>query len=343
MLVLCLLLGTFSAAQDSSRLQLSAYGEFYYGYDFGRPANGERPFFLYNHKRHNTPALNLALVKAAYRHTRVRATVGLMTGDYARYNLAAEPRPLRTLFEANVGVRLSQKQDLWLDAGVLPSHIGFESAVGASHWTASRSMAADNSPYYETGVKLTATNNRKNVTMSLLLLNGWQHIKRPDGVRRPSFGFQYTYQPTAAFTLNYSNFIGGDKPDSLHAWRIYQNWYAIFSQDAWGWIVGFDLGRDRNPGGNYACWYTPALIVRRCMGKKIQAAIRAEYFSDANNAYLGPAAGPGLRVWGFSANTDYRVGKHLLWRAELRKLSADRQVFAAANNWAVLTTLCLQW
>ena len=38
--------------QDTSAFKLSGYGEVYYSFDFARLANGERPDFLYNHKRH---------------------------------------------------------------------------------------------------------------------------------------------------------------------------------------------------------------------------------------------------------------------------------------------------
>ena len=46
--------------------------------------------------------------------------------------------------------RLNQR----IEAGVLPSYIGFETATAATNLTVSRSLLAENSPYYMTGIKL---------------------------------------------------------------------------------------------------------------------------------------------------------------------------------------------
>jgi hypothetical protein len=81
-----------------------------------------------------------------------------MIGNYAQYNLLTEPTWAQFIYEANVGFKISRKQNVWLDAGIMPSHIGFESAVSADCWTLTRSILAENSPYYETGVKISYTN-----------------------------------------------------------------------------------------------------------------------------------------------------------------------------------------
>ncbi len=40
-----------------------AYVEAYYHYDFNKPADNNRPGFIYSHNRHNEFNLNLALIK----------------------------------------------------------------------------------------------------------------------------------------------------------------------------------------------------------------------------------------------------------------------------------------
>ena len=119
------------AQADSSKASLtfSGYAEVYYSYDFGNPGNHERPSFFYNFNRHNEANLNLGFINANYTAKNVRANLGLMAGTYAQYSLSAEQPLLRNLWQANIGVKLSGKENLWLDAGVFPSHIGFESAV----------------------------------------------------------------------------------------------------------------------------------------------------------------------------------------------------------------------
>jgi hypothetical protein len=128
-----------SHAQDSSNFILSGYAEVYYGYDFGQPENGERPNFLYNHKRHNEINANLALIRGGYARDRVRGVVALMAGNYVQYNMALEPDGVRNIHEARVGLRLLKERDLWIDAGIFPSHIGFESVIGMDCPTLTRS------------------------------------------------------------------------------------------------------------------------------------------------------------------------------------------------------------
>ena len=146
-----------SSAQDSagtekkSSLIISGYADIYYQYDFNKPVDKLRPPFLYNFKRHNEINTNLILLKASYDGKKFRANLGVMTGNYAKYNLAAEPEFFRYIYEANIGYKFSEKVSV--DAGILPSHIGCESAIAKDNWNLSRSILAESSPYYETGIK----------------------------------------------------------------------------------------------------------------------------------------------------------------------------------------------
>jgi hypothetical protein len=54
-----------------------------------------------------------------------------MAGNYSQYNLSAEPTWAQFIYEANIGLKSSNKTNIWIDAGILPSHIGFESAISA--------------------------------------------------------------------------------------------------------------------------------------------------------------------------------------------------------------------
>lgn len=342
-IMLCLVLCFQAAGQDSSSFTLSGYAELYYGFDFDSPIHHERPFFLYNHKRHNEVNLNLAFAKATYTTAKLRSNLALMTGTYAQYNLAAEPPVLRFIYEANIGVRLSQKHNLWLDAGIMPSHIGFESAVAADCWTPSRSMVAENSPYYEAGVKLTSTDKREKFFFSLLLLNGWQRIERPVGINSPSLGIQVNYKANADVTLNYSNFLGTDKPDSLHAFRTYHDLYAIWQlSKRWGLITGVDIGSEERANSKMAVWYTPVVIVRRSIGSNSFVAFRSEYFYDRRQVLLQTTTRNGFEVFGLSLNYDYVITKNALARVEWKSYLSKDKIFndyKANNNHSFLLTI----
>jgi hypothetical protein len=331
--------------QDSAALTFSGYAEIYYGYDFDKPVNHERPFFIYNHKRHNEVAVNLAYAKANYSTNKIRSNLALMAGTYTQYNLAAEPEVLRFIYEANVGVKLSRKHNVWLDAGIMPSHIGFESAVSADCWTPSRSILAENSPYFETGIKLTSTTKEDNFFISLLLLNGWQRIERPEGINRPSFGLQLNYKYKNNLTFNYSNFIGMDKPDSLHALRTYHNLYGIFQTGKWGLIGGLDIGTDKNINNKYACWFSPVVIVKRTLAGHSFMALRTEYFNDEKQALLVTNTANGFKTLGLSINYDYWIAKNVTVCVEGKGFFASDKIFKQNkeyNNYALLTALCIK-
>ena len=197
-LILVLFIGFSGFSQNTSdevngsikSFTFQGYGEIYYSVDSSNPANNEKSNFLYNHKRNNEININLAYAKASFNQNNIRANAALMIGNYSQYNLSAEPNWAEFIFEANVGFKVSKKQNIWLDAGIMPSHIGFESAISADCWTLSRSILAENSPYYETGIKLSYTNKSEKFNASFLVLNGWQKIKTPDYFKQPSFGLQ---------------------------------------------------------------------------------------------------------------------------------------------------------
>ena len=74
----------FAQNDSLKNLTFNAYGELYYSYDFAKPANHEKPDFIYNHKRHNEVNANLILLKTNYSATNLRANLGLMAGNYSR-------------------------------------------------------------------------------------------------------------------------------------------------------------------------------------------------------------------------------------------------------------------
>ncbi len=180
--IFCFCVGMFGysgvLAQDSAAkktaIAWSVFVESYYSYDFARPATHEKAPFLYNYNRHNEVTINLTLASIAFYDGTKRANFALMAGTYPQYNLAAEPELLRPVYEANAGVKLAKKKELWLDAGILPSHIGFESAISKDCWALTRSLVAENSPYYEAGVRTSYKTANQKWYVAILWLNGGQ-------------------------------------------------------------------------------------------------------------------------------------------------------------------------
>ena len=330
-------ISTASLAQDSLKtpnpLTISGYIESFYTYDFNKPADNNRPGFFYSYNRHNEFNLNLGYIKGSYNTEKVRANLALAAGTYINANYAAEPGVLKNVFEANAGFKIGKK-NLWLDAGIFSSHIGFESAVGKDNWALTRSIVADNSPYYEAGAKLTFTTDNNKWVFSGLALNGWQRIKRVDGNSRMNYGTQITYKPTGKIILNYSTFIGTDKPDSARQMRYYHNLYGIFQlSDVFGITAGFDIGTEEKTSTNsdMNTWYTPVLIAKLNVSPKVSLVARGEYYNDEKGVIISTGTINGFKTTGVSLNLDYAPSPNMLFRIEGRSLNSRDNIFAKGN------------
>lgn len=317
-------------AQDTTAapvLKLSAYIEAYYAYDFANPANHQRPGFIYSHNRHNEFALNLGYLKAAYHTDRVRGNLALMTGTYAQYNLAAEPALLQNIFEANAGIRLSKKADLWLDAGVMPSHIGFESAIGKDCWTLTRSLLADNTPYYETGARLSINSSNGKWYAAAMLLNGWQRMTRVPGIQNAILGTQLTYKPNSNVTLNWSSYWGDERPGNTVVTRFFNNFYGIFNLSSkLGLIAGLDIGTQETGNDASSSWVTPIGILRYSINEHWALAGRVEYYGDQDGIIISSPS-DGFETLGLSLNLDYMPVSNVSLRFEGRTLSGQGDYF----------------
>lgn len=336
-----------NAQETTKPLTFSGYVETYYSYDFSNPANHEKSAFLYNHNRHNELNLNLGLLKASYNTDKIRANIGVMVGTYAQYNLAAEQGLLKNIYEANAGVKISKKSNVWIDAGIMSSHIGFESAIGKDDWNLTRSLLAENSPYYESGIKLSYTSANEKWYLTGLVLNGWQRIQRVSGNQTPAFGTQLTYKPHSNITLNWSTYIGNEQPDSVSKWRYFNNLYGQFQlNEKLGFIAGFDFGFEQkvHKSLTYNTWLTPVLIARFAATDKIRIAARAEYYQDKNGVIISTNTPNGFQTFGYSLNFDYAIIDNLLWRIEGRVFDSKDKIFADKNqNFYLTSALCFSF
>ena len=335
-------------AAPNSGLTVTGYVEAYYSHDFTLDKNTqERPGFLYNHRRNREVNVNLAFVKAAYTAGRVRGNLALQVGTYPQYNYAAEQDLVKNVFEANAGVKLSGTSDLWLDAGIFGSHIGFESAIAKDNWTLTRSLLAENSPYYLSGAKVTFNSANGKLTLLGSVVNGWQRVKKLDGYSGPSISTQVQYRPSANLTLNWSSFLGADRPDSLKQGRFFNNFYAIINpQGKFGVILGFDIGSDRKPvvrtggdervdgGGSYA-WYSPVVIARYKTSDRSYVNGRVEYYDDKNGVIIGL---PGFQTMGYSLGYDHAILPNALFRIEGKVFDSKTPIFENQRINTSLTT-----
>jgi hypothetical protein len=327
-------LGPSAAVAESgeSPWTFSGYVEPYVVVERRRSPEGQRAGFLYNFDRAGQPDLNLAMVRVGHEGPRLRAGLAVAAGTYMEANYAAEPSGLGHLLEGWIGTASSDGR-VTADIGVFPSHIGFESAIGVDNWTLTRSLAAENSPYFESGLRVGWRSKDGRWSAAGLLLNGWQRIRRPDSLE-PAIGHQLTWTPHDRLTVNSSSFIGSDKPRGERRMRYFHDLYAIASVgEAWQVAAGLDTGFEEATagGGRVNRWSSPQLVVRRRLGSTSFAAARVERYRDPGGVLVSPT-GDGLVAWGLSANVDRRFGKRYTLRTEVRWLRATAPVFETRSD-----------
>ncbi|MCX8474057.1 MAG: porin [Sediminibacterium sp.] len=332
-------LGSLSsfAQSDSTNnpFKISGYLETYYCYDLANPPNHIRQNYVYSFNRDNEVNLNLGFIKAAYTTNKVRANLAFMAGTYANANLADEPDVSKNIFEANAGIKLSSKKNLWVDAGIFASHIGFESAIGKDSWNLTRSILADHSPYFESGVKISYTSDNQKWFICGLILNGWQRIQRIDGNNTPAFGHQITFTPNSKISLNSSSFIGSDTPDSTRQLRYFHNFYGQFQlTEKLAMLFGFDIGAQQTAknSSNYYTWYSPVLIFKYALLEKMSISLRGEYYSDPNAVIINTGSLDGFQTYSYSMNFDYQILNNMVWRIEGRGFTSKDKIFSLNNH-----------
>lgn len=149
-----------------------------------------------------------------------------------------------------------------------------------------------------------------------------------------SFGTHIIYKPSGKVTLNYSTFIGTDRPDSVRQLRYYHNIYGIFQiSDKFGITAGFDIGTEEksNTNSDMNTWYTPVLIAKLNVSQKVSITARGEYYEDKKAVIITTGTANGFKTTGVSFNVDYAASSNMLFRIEGRSLNSKDNIFVKDN------------
>ena len=325
---------------------LTTYGfvDAYYGFDFDHGNTNQRPGFLYSHNRQNEFTVNNAVLGMRYDDGQVRGALGIHAGTYVSANYAAEDQVLKHIYEAYAGFRPFNKA--WLDLGIFGSHIGFESAISKDNWTLTRSLMAENSPYYESGARLTYEVGPK-LTLTGLVLNGWQNIRETN--QGKALGTQIQWKPTAKLLLNSSTFYGNEQPqDSLKRRRYFHNFYLTYAAtERLNLALVFDVGKQQSAGHHgYDSWHAGSAFVKYKLADKLSTTLRGEYYNADRgvliNSIMPAPTEARFLAGGTSLNLDYLPTANVAFRVEGRYLRAQSAIFqhdsGASRNYGNLTT-----
>jgi len=335
--------------QDTSRhVTWSAYVDSYYAWDGGRPANFDRGYTT-QAARHNEFNINLAHVAASLTSSRVRGRVALQAGTSVQSNYAGEPvvgnlsggTLSRHIQEATVGARLAPS--LWVDGGVYFSYIGLEGWISRDNPTYTRSLVAEFTPYYLSGVHLTWQPSAK-LTAQVHVMNGWQNMSENNSSK--AVGARLDWQALPSLTLTYGNFTGNEQPQGSPARTRLLNQLMAKATLGVGLLIQgqVDVGHE----GTGRDWYGFTLIGRKELGPAVAVAGRIERYSDPDQVIVVTGTPSGLVTNGASLGLDVGAPGGVLWRTEVRGLRATAELFPSAaapnasrTNIVLVTSLAL--
>jgi len=328
------------------KFDFSGYLETYYTYDFNKPEGTTRQSFLYNHNRHNEFNVNMALLRSSISYDNFYAKIAIQAGTYVQDNYSNED--IKFLNEAYVGAYLDKSEKISFDAGIFASHIGFETATSASNLTLTRSILAENTPYFLSGIRFNYKPNEK-WTFVGILNNGWQRINKPNRNALPAFGSQIVYKPSPKSLLNWSTFIGDEPIANNLRTRYFNNFYWDYQWTSkWRTILGFDYSfQKRVSGEKYANCFAPVAIAQYSITPKWQMAYRTEYYRDKENIMISANYGS-FKTLGNSLNLDFLPNSKVKIRTEARWLHSDTENFAtqsgySKDNFFVTAAMSFEW
>lgn len=331
MLVAQPVLPATATTDTTTQVTFGGFVDGYYAFDFNRPANFDRPFTT-QAARHDEFNVNLAFLEAKLDAARMRGRLALQVGTSVQANYAGEPHNgavsgpdlARFIQEAVVGTRIAS--NLWLDGGIFLSHIGMEGFISRDNPMYTRSLVADYSPYYESGVKATwqATST---VSALFTVVNGWQNISETNAAK--SVGVRLDYSPSSATTLSYFNYFGDEARDSAtqRQPRFYNGVGLRCALSPQLLVMGeVDYGTQRNASGN-STWHGGMVTGHYHVTPTAVIGGRVERYSDRDQVILVTGVADGLSANGVSVGVDVTPQPRVVWRSELRGLLAESAVF----------------
>ena len=233
---------------------------------------------------------------------------------------ATGPEIWRSIYQASVSYTAPIGRGILFEAGIYPSHIGYESFFSKDNWNYTRGWMGEFSPYYQAGLKIAVPIDDR-WSVQVHFLNGWQTIG--DDNRAKAVGTQIAWTGER-LSVAFNTFAGPELPRDNSHWRLFGDLTATWK--AAGWLslgATADAGRQDLPVGA-ALWHAAALYARFAIHEHAAIALRAEYYDDRDGFFSG------ARQWlrDGTATVEIRAAEHLLVKVEARQDIADAHVFA---------------
>ena len=321
---------------EQGKISIGGYIDSYYGFDFSQPKMNERAYSV-SSSRTSEFNVNLAYIDIKYHNDKIRGKITTGFGTYMNSNYSSEQGSLKNIIEANAGIKISKKKNVWIDAGIIGSPYTNETIISKDHLMYSRSFGVEFSPYYLSGVKLSYPLTQK-INSYVYLINGWQEIL--DVNKTPSLGTQLEFRPNKKLLINWDTYFGDEK--SAHSptfrTRFFSDLYAIyesgkkFSFTSCAYIgsqnIKDSLGRKSN-----AAWWHGNFTAGYKLMKNTSLSARIEYFSDPNSVQIHPiTSSVGFSSYSGGLCLNVKISNNAMFRIEDRIYYSEEKVYFDKNG-----------
>lgn len=278
----------------------------------------------------NAVSINLAHIEFKYNSTKVRGKFIPGFGSYMDANYANETGLFKNIIEASVGYLINEKHGIWLDVGVLPSPFTNETAFSRDHIMLTRSLCAENAPYYVTGARL-AWKASERITLYGYMLNGWQNIIETNPQKAGTL--QFEYKKGDQITVNWNVYAGyeGNPSASTDQERLFSDAYIVYKgSNRLSYSICMMGGRQFRSHNNKADFFAGNVAVNYQLIKQLSLSSRVERISDINKAItnqnnLGNTRGRITNSTSIGVN--YQPQKEILFRVECKRYFGINKVF----------------
>ena len=313
------------------KLSIHGFVDAYYLYDFNQPRAEVTPYQV-SSNRHNEVNINLVYAAFRYNSSRIRAAFVPAFGTYMNNNYASEPQTLKNLLEANAGIKLFKNKEIWLDVGVMTSPITNESPVSKDQFLYSRSMAAEYSPYFVTGAKVSIPLSAKFST-NFFLLNGWQQTVTHNSDK--SVALQMEFRPTNnwLFDLNLYTGNAANNPRPDFRQRHFIDFYTIYQSSNKRLNASFDAYygiqklKDKNGDLSESNWWNMNFQTLYWFHHNHGFGARLEYLNDPSNMMVTPLYTNGFQTAGYTLAYNYKVLENCMLRFDCKYYQSKQNVF----------------
>ena len=343
-----------STADTTIKVTFGGFIDSYYAYDVDRPKTLDRSFFsglpfTTQPARHNEFNVNLAYVEANVTGNRLHGRLSLQVGTSVQANYAAEPTLgvvsgpslSRLIQEGYAGYQVAPT--FWIDAGVFYSNAGAETWASKDNPTYTRSLVADYSPYYSSGVRGIWQATPK-LAIRLDVVNGWQNISETNTDK--GVGLRLDYAPSAPLAIAYYNFFNTETGNRV---RVFNGVDAKFSSTRATLLGELDygtLGSGSTTAGT-ATWWGFTAVAKQQVASQMWVVGRVERYSDPEQVNINTGMPLPFVGNGASIGVDVAPQSRVLWRTEARGFFTEHAIFPndgkgpRNNDGFVVTSLSL--